>query len=293
MYPSEFKDYRRPSSLTDALELARQWGESAMYVAGGMSLMQGLKSRLLSPDYLIDLNDIDELRGIHVHGNDIRIGAMTRYREVAEAKTLAAYQALGDAAGHVGDRQVRNRGTIGGSLCWNYVSACIPVAVLACGAKLTILRSGGVTDQLIIDDFLQGPLTTALEAGDLLYCLDLQKPELRAGSAYRKWGVVKDALPVIGVGVFLTCDSGDRCVNARIAVGGLEGGPQRLPEAENNLTSSASICDIEVIAQTARIAAESVEAPGDPWISADYKVHLIERLTAEMLTLAANRARRS
>lgn len=291
MYPSGFVDYRRPSSLGEALELARLWGEDAIYIAGGMSLMQAMKSRLLSPEYLIDLNGIAELRGINASGKCIRIGAMTRYREVATSSSLGPFQALADAAGHVGDRQVRNRGTVGGSLAWNYVSACTPIAALACGANVLIMHPDSSTSSYKIDDFQQGPLTTALQPNDLLYCIELAKPRHRAGSAYRKWGIVKDALPVIGFGCYLEIDGQGRCLTARIAIGGLENGPERASEAEQQMVGELDLEDPAIITKIARTASESTSTAGDHWVSAEYKSHLIERLGSDVLSLAVLRAK--
>lgn len=292
MYSAKIEQYFRPASVAEALDLANQWGDRCMFMAGGMSLMQGLKSRLLSPEYLIDLNDILELKGITRQAGVIRIGAMTRYRIVAEnQQMLAPFQALCDAASRVGDRQVRNRGTLGGSLAWNYVSACTPVAALACGAQLNILRADGSSEKIPIDDFLQGPLTTSLEPGDLLLDVELHAPTNASGSAYCKWGVVKDALPVIGVAVYLAIDTKGRCLDARIAVGGLPFGPERAAAAEAHLTGGVDIGDSAAMKAAARIAAQTLETSDDPWISADYKSHLIERLSVEMLALAALRAK--
>ena len=135
MYPVPIKQYFRPRSVEEARQIAADANGEFFFVAGGMSLMQAMKSRMIAPDCLIDLNFVDELRGIQVAGKQIRIGAMTRYRNVVEEKKkLGPFTALSDAAAHVGDRQVRNRGTLGGSLAWNYISACTPVASLACGA---------------------------------------------------------------------------------------------------------------------------------------------------------------
>ena len=118
MYPATIHDYHRPTSVQEAVTAIADGGAEAVFIAGGQSLMQALKARLVQPHALVDLQDVAELKGVKIDGG-VRIGAMTRYMELASETRLApAYAALIDAAAHVGDRQVRNRGTIGGSVCW-------------------------------------------------------------------------------------------------------------------------------------------------------------------------------
>ena len=306
MYPVPIKQYFRPRSVEEARQIAADANGEFFFVAGGMSLMQAMKSRMIAPDCLIDLNFVDELRGIQVAGKQIRIGAMTRYRNVVEEKKkLGPFTALSDAAAHVlrgarrranahrglGDRQVRNRGTLGGSLAWNYISACTPVASLACGATIEILRSSGATDMVLIDDFLQGLMTTALDDGDLLTAIQLQTPDSASGSAYLKWGIVTDALLVIAVGVHLELDNAGKCNFARFAVGGLSSGPARSAAAENQLASGVDVTDQAALRACAAAAAEELETHDDPWVSADYKTQLIVQLGTETLIKAAARAR--
>lgn len=292
MYPAPINQYHRPNSVEEARTIAAEATGECFYIAGGMSLMQAIKSRMISPDCLIDLNSIDELRGVSVAGDTIRIGAMTRYRSLVESENqLKPFTALSDAASRVGDRQVRNRGTVGGSLCWNFINACTPVATLACGASIEILRRSGSTETVPIDEFLVGPMTTVLDDGDLLISIVLQAPKKASGSAYCKWGIVTDSVPVIGVGVFLEVNGSGKCSSARFAVGGLSGGPQRSAAAESKLTSGVDISDEETLHACALAAADELETIDDPWISAEYKTQLIGQLGTEMLLKAATRAR--
>ena len=292
MYPVPIREYYRPTSIDEARRLAVESTGTSFFIAGGMSLMQAIKSRMVAPDCLIDLNAIDELRRIEIGADTIRIGSMARYRDVVEcAASLTPFDALTDAASRVGDRQVRNRGTLGGSLSWNYISACTPVAALACDSSIEILRSNGATETLRIDDFLLGPMTTALDDGDLLTAIVLRKPGGICGSAYRKWGIVTDSLPVISVAVFFELDSSGKCRAARFAVGGLDSGPQRSAAAEEKLSANADVTDAGVLRKCALAAAEELSTAGDPWISADFKAQLIGQLGTEMLIKAAARAR--
>lgn len=292
MYPVPIDQYHRPDSIEKARQIAAEATGECFYIAGGMSLMQAVKSRMIAPDCLIDLNDIEDLKGIDITGNTIRIGAMTRYRDVAgNSDNLKPFSALSDAAARVGDRQVRNRGTLGGSLSWNYVSACTPIAALACGANIEILRKNGSSESISIDDFLVGPMTTALDDGDLLTTIVLQVPSTASGSAYAKWGIVTDAVPVIGVAAFLEVSDSGKCSAARFAVGGLSAGPVRSAAAESRLTDGVDLSDPAALRACALAAANEIETTGDPWVSAEYKTQLIGQLGTEVLIKAAARAR--
>lgn len=292
MYPAPIREYYLPKTLEEACRYYAESGGEVIFMAGGMSLMQAIKSRLITPDCIIDLNSVGELKGIHVDGNTITLGAMTRYRDVVENKDrLVTFEALCDAAEHVGDRQVRNRGTIGGSLCWNYISACTPVAALAIDAELEVLRSADGTVEVInIGDFLGGPMETALNEGDLLLSIKLPVSDVPAGSAYKKWGVVKDALPVIGVGSFIELSSGNKCSTARFAVGGLPDGPRRSGQAEEVLVDG-DISRKDCLRDAVSAAANEIETASDPWISAEFRTHLIENLGTEVLEKSINLAR--
>ena len=128
MLPAAIEDYYRPKSLKEAADLASQYNEGeAIFLAGGQSAMQAIKTRILRPRCVIDLQNLDELRQVDIGKRSAGLGALVRYVDLAEKQDIPpALLALKDACTHVGDRQVRNRGTIGGSLCWNYVAACVP-----------------------------------------------------------------------------------------------------------------------------------------------------------------------
>ena len=189
MYPAAIDAYTAPNTFEEAFGALDAHGEDAVCIAGGQSLMQAIKSRLVQPKCIVDLQHIAELKGISSDADGIHIGAMTRYREIAaDAHLHGAYQALNDAASHVGDRQVRNRGTIGGSLCWNYIAACMPPTAIALGAQCALAKSSG-RRTLAAEDFIQSPLETAREANEILVSVDLPAAPARTGSAYKKWGL--------------------------------------------------------------------------------------------------------
>jgi carbon-monoxide dehydrogenase medium subunit len=165
--------YRNPASLADAQAAIGAGGQA---LAGGQSLIAAMKLGLASPETLVDLSAITALRGIAVTASVVRIGAMTTHTEVGEsADVRKAIPALADLAARIGDRQVRNRGTIGGSLAGNDPAACYPAAVLGLGATVHTDRR-----DIAADDFFKGLFETALEAGELITAVSFPVPE-RAG----------------------------------------------------------------------------------------------------------------
>ncbi len=288
MYPATIDAYHRPKTVAEALSALSDHGEGAAFIAGGQSLMQAVKSRLVQPSCLVDLQDVGELKGVSRNGK-LSIGAMTRYVELAGDASLGpAYAAISDAAGHVGDRQVRNRGTIGGSLCWNYLAACMPAVALGLGCEMHLVSADGER-RLSADDFLGAPLETAREENEILKAVELPLPSTGSGSAYKKWALLSDGLPVIGVCVSVTCDSSGSCTSARVAIGGLAGGPTRSSAAEAKM-SGISVGNQQALADAMAAAAEEIETQGDLWADSAYRKQLIRSLGQEVAQTALSRA---
>ena len=152
MYPAPIEAYFAPKTIEEALGCLAEAGDGAMFIAGGMSLMQAMKARLLAPRALIDLNEVEELSGLAKGPRGVTVRPLTRYRELTATSALhGALQAIGDAAATVGDRQVRNAGTIGGSLCWNYVASCMPNVCLCLDATLVLASLEGGERTVSID----------------------------------------------------------------------------------------------------------------------------------------------
>jgi aerobic carbon-monoxide dehydrogenase medium subunit len=296
MFPAKIDSLSRPKTVAEAAALIASADEgNVLPIGGGMSLMQAIKARVVRPGAIVDLNDIGDLKGIKETASSVWIGAMTRYVELATSDVLksGAFGALSDAASHVGDRQVRNRGTIGGSLCWNYVAACVPVATLALGAELELVSksaSGGDETRVVsIDDFIVGPMETSRHPQEILRSVTLTGPRKHVGSAYRKWGHVTDALPVVGIGVRVVLNDDRTCNAARVAIGGLSHGSQRFYEAERRLLGTSSN-NQAAISDGFRSAAQTLEIQSDTWASADYRKVLIEELGTSVVLSAMARA---
>ena len=289
MYPAIIENYDAPKSVDEALQAFAKRGSESCFVAGGQSLMQAIKARVLSPKSLIDLQHVTELKGIGYNKGVVRIGAMTRYRDIAADERLdGAYQALRDAASHVGDRQVRNRGTIGGSLCWNYIAACMPPTCMGIGASLELVSKAGKRS-LLAEEFLHGPLETARRDDEIVVAINLPAAPAMCGSAYKKWGLVTDALPVVGICAYIELSDDRRCRVARLAVGGLATGPRRAEAGEKSLIG-VSANDGLAISKAAETAATSTETQSDIWADADYRKKLIETLGREVIVTAFARA---
>ena len=289
MYPAIIETYDAPTSVKEALQILAKHGIESCFVAGGQSLMQAMKARVTSPKSLIDLQHVTELRGIEYKKGEVRIGAMTRYRDIAADERLdGTYQALRDAASYVGDRQVRNRGTIGGSLCWNYIAACMPPTCIGVGASLELVSKAGKRT-LLAEKFLHGPLETARHDDELVVAVTLPAAPKMSGSAYKKWGLVTDALPVVGVCAFVELGDDRRCRVARLAVGGLATGPRRAEFAEKKMIGVSS-SDISAISEAAKTAAASTETQSDIWADAEYRKQLIDTLGCEVIATALARA---
>ncbi len=168
--------FERPSSTADAAKLATAGGK---VLAGGQTLLASMKLRLANPGQLIDLGGVANRAGIRKDGNNLVIGAMARHADVASsAEVKAAIPALADLAAHIGDRQVRAMGTIGGSVANNDPAACYPSAVLALGA--TVHTSSRT---ITADDFFQGMFTTALQDGELITGISFPIPQRAAYTA--------------------------------------------------------------------------------------------------------------
>jgi carbon-monoxide dehydrogenase medium subunit len=247
--------YHKPTSIADAVKILSA-DPDAKPVSGGHTLLPALKHRLNRPSALVDLSGIAELRGIRREGDTIVIGAMTRHVEVATDATIgAAIPALSRMAGTIGDTQVRNRGTMGGSLANNDPAADYPAAVLALGGTLVTNKR-----QIAADAFFQGMFTTALEAGELLVAIRLPVP-VTCGYAKMKNPASRYSM----AGVFVAKGPS----GVRVAVNGAGPGVFRVAAMEQALAANWSA---EAVAG---IAIPADDLNSDIHASAEYRAHLV------------------
>jgi len=248
--------YHKPTSIADAVAILAA-DPDAKPISGGQTLLPALKHRLNKPTALIDLSGVAELRGIKRVGDTLVIGAMTRHADVAtSAEVQAAIPALAQMAGSIGDTQVRNRGTMGGSVSNNDPAADYPSAVLGLGATL-------VTDKrrIAADDFFQGMFTTALEPGELLISLEFPIPA-KAGYAKLK----NPASRYVMAGAFVVKT---KAGEVRVAINGAAPCVFRQAEMEAALAANWSADAVAGIKQDAD------GLNGDIHGSAEYRAHLV------------------
>ena len=254
----------RPASIADAAKLA---AAGAKPLAGGQTLLASMKLRLSAPDQLVDLGGIAELVGIKKDGDKIVIGAMTKHTDVGHsAEVKAAFPALAWLAGHIGDRQVRAMGTIGGSLANNDPAACYPSAALATGATIVTNKR-----EIAADDFFQGLFSTALEDGELITSVRFPVPRK---AAYEKLRQKASHFPLVGIFV-AQYDAG-----VRVAVTGAGNGVFRHTGLEDALGKSFT----PEAAAGVKIDASNLNS--DLHATAAYRANLISVLTQRAVTKA-------
>src|SRR5690349_15174500 len=185
MYPASF-DYSAPSTIEEAVQLLSELGENAKLLAGGHSLLPLMKLRFAQPSHVVDLRRIATLRGVGRDGATLVIGSMTTYSELASSADVRdVAPAIVDAASSIGDPQVRNRGTIGGSVAHADPNADLPAVMLALGASIDVAGPSG-RRSISVDDFFVDLFTTALSPGELITDIRVPIPSARAGTAYVK-----------------------------------------------------------------------------------------------------------
>ena len=279
MIPAAF-DYIVPDSLEAAAASLADAGENAKVMAGGHSLLPMMKLRLAQPSVVIDLKRLDSLRQIQLDGGALRIGALVTHHQVETSGEVADNcPLLAMTAGSIGDPQVRNRGTIGGSVVHGDPAADWPAALLALGAEVTLTSKDG-SRSVAAKDFFLGPLTTAIEPAEILAGVSVPVPAAGTRAAYRKVKQKASGFAIVGIAVCLRMD-GDTCADAAIGVTGLAATPFRATGVEDQLRGNALTSD--VIASAAAQVAEGVDALGDIHASADFRSHLARLNTARAI----------
>lgn len=258
-------EYERPSGINEAVAAV---GEEDKFLAGGQSFLPTLKLRLAQVDKLVDLSGISELKGISVSGSEVSIGAMTTHASVASsADVKSAIPALANLAAHIGDAQVRNRGTIGGSIANNDPAADYPSALVALGATVHTNKRSITADDFFVDLF-----ETALEEDELVVKVTFPVPE-KAG--YAKFPNPASRFALVGVFVAKTSSG------ARVAVTGAGPSVFRQGDMEAALTSNFAADAVKGIKTDATGLNSDIHA------SAEYRAHLISVMAARAVTAAS------
>jgi carbon-monoxide dehydrogenase medium subunit len=278
--PPEF-DYTVPASLDEALKALADGGEDAKVLAGGHSLLPLMKLRLAAPTLLVDLRKVPGLRGVERTNGGWRIGAMTRH---ADLQTNADLGIVQKAASLIADQQVRNRGTIGGSIAHGDPASDLPTVLLALDGTVTIMSAGGNTREVAASDVFQDYLTTAVGPGEIL--TEIHLPSMDGwGHGYQKFNRRAEDWAMVGV-VALVKKAGDgSCEDVRIGLTHMGSTPLRATATENALRGGG--LDAQSIASAAAQAPEGTDPPGDLNATPDYKRHLAQVLTRRALEQAA------
>ncbi len=288
MFPNQF-EYHRPGSVQEVVQHLQQ-NPDAKILAGGHSLLPAMKLRLASPAALIDLNRIDDLRGISVNG-DVRVGAMTTYRQLIDSQELGSrLPIIPETANNVGDPQVQARGTLGGSLAHADPASDFTAVVLALGGQITAVGPNGERT-IAADDLFVDLLTTALAPDEVITAITFPALADRTGMAYEKHRHPASGYAVVGVAAVLALGAGDTCQTARIAVTGATSKATRATAAEQALAGQPLTS--ETIGQASQAAPNGLELNGDLYASEEYRRHLVGVYARRAIERAAERARGS
>jgi carbon-monoxide dehydrogenase medium subunit len=287
MIPTSF-DYVAAKNLDDALSLLAKHKDDAKLLAGGHSLLPAMKLRLAQPKVLIDISRIKDLNYIREEGGQIRIGAMTTHFQIETSDLLRrACPLLPETATNLGDMQVRNKGTMGGSIAHADPAADWPAAVIALNAEMVAVGPKG--ERVIkSDDFFVELFTSALQPGEILREIRFTPPKGKFGQAYMKFRHPASGFAVVGVAVSLTAE-GSKCGACGVGVTGLSGKAFRAGGVERALKGAS--LDEKALAAAANHIVDGVDANSDLFASGEYRKHLAQVYARRALDIAASRAK--
>ncbi|MGH7325161.1 MAG: FAD binding domain-containing protein [Candidatus Rokuibacteriota bacterium] len=288
MYPAAF-EYHAPTNVKDALGLLGRFKDDAKLLAGGHSLVPMMKLRLAQPKHLIDLRKVPGLSGIKEEGGAIVIGAMTTHWQMESSALLKSKcPVLADTASIIGDPQVRNLGTLGGSLAHADPAADQPATMIALGVELVCEGPKG-RRTVKVDDWFQGLMATALREDEIL--VEIRVPALPSGTgaAYMKFPHPASRFAVVGVAAAVTLDREGKCTKAAVGVTGAGTKAVRAKGVEAALAGKK--LDAATIEAAAQKAAEGVDVQADLQGSVEYKAHLCRVFAKRAITEAVKRAR--
>ncbi len=291
MKPAPFS-YHAPTDLDEAIATLVEEGAAAKLLAGGQSLGPLLNLRLASPSTLVDLNRIPDLSTMTVDEKDwIRIGAMTRQRNLERSEMVATLSPLWtEAVRHVGHASVRNRGTVGGSLCHADPNAELPAVALITGARM-VLRGPDGDRTVDADDFFVTYLTTAAAPDEVLREIRIPPSPRRSGSAWVEFSVRHGDFPIVGVAVALDADASGEIISARAVLAGVAGRPVTASPAILAGLCGQGVGHIatDVAAEVAGAIGDETEPNPDLIAGPDYKRRLVRHLSVVAIKTAESR----
>lgn len=280
MIPAAF-DYQAPATIDEALSLLAANPDEAKILAGGHSLIPAMKLRLAQPGMLIDIGRIKDLAYIREEGDQIAIGAMTTHYTIESSALLQKIcPLLPDCASHIGDVQVRNKGTIGGSVAHSDPAGDWPAAIIALNAQMVAVGANGERT-ISADDFFVDLLTTALTPGEILREIRVPKPSGRFVHSYQKVRHPASGFAVVGIAVAVGLGADGSCESASVGVTGVASKAYRAGAVEAALKGQKLNAD--TIAQAAAHATDGVDANSDLYASEEYRRHLAQVYTRRAL----------
>ena len=290
MYPASF-EYHSPATVAEVLALLDKHQDDAKVIAGSQSLVPLMKLRLSQPKHVIDLRKLPGLVGVREGKGGLEIGAMTTHDALdKDALLRSKLPILAEAAGHIGDRQIRNQGTIGGSLAHADPAADWPAVTLACDASVKLVGKGG--ERVVkIEDFIVGPLTTTLEPGELLVQVIVPIPAGRVGGAYEKYPHPASRFALVGVAAVLTLDKAGSVQAARVVIAGMGARASRASGIEAALAGRKP--DAATLKAAAQHATAGLEVSDDAGGSVAYKTQLAAVVAERALVKAAAQAEKA
>ena len=285
MFPSKF-DYHRPSSVQEAVQILSD-NPDAKVLAGGHSLIPVMKLRLATPSALVDIGRIEALQGISRANGSLRIGACVTYNEIASSDVVQdAAPLLAEAAGQIGDRQVRYRGTIGGNLSHADPASDLPAAALALGATLHVAGPSG-SRSVSASEFFVDLMMTALQADEILTGVEISAAAAGTGSAYVKFEHPASGYALCGAAAVVTRGAGGSCTGASLCFNGVSATAVDAAAVASSLVGS----DLSDGAIESAVSNLSIpDAAGDMFASAGYRQELAKAVGAQALRTARDRA---
>jgi aerobic carbon-monoxide dehydrogenase medium subunit len=280
-------EYACPSTLPEAVQLLASRDGDAKAIAGGQSLMPMLAFRLAHPTLLVDLRKLSDLRGIRISEKGVILGAMTRWREIEDDERLdTAHPLLKAAIAHVAHYQIRNRGTVGGSIAHADPAAEMPGVAITCDAEIAVVGKSGA-HTIAAADFFEGALTTALTSDEII--VEVRLPAWPNG---RRWGFQEFArrrgdFAMAGAVLFYDQDANSKATNAHVGIIGVGDRPQRLPSVEAVL--NGQLIDDATIAKAEAATHAAVDPQSDIHASAPYRRALAGTMVERALKQAAAR----
>src|SRR5688572_27311592 len=288
MKPAPF-EYHAPSSVEEVLDLKSQFGDDAKFLAGGQSLVPAMNFRIVQPTVLIDLNRVNDLSYIREDKNVIRIGSMARERHLEFDTSIQKHiPLLHEAVPFIAHPQIRNRGTIGGSIVNADPAAELPVLMIALNARLKAKNKSGER-WLDAKDFFAGMFTTALTPDEVLVEIELPFARARTGSSFMEVAPRAGDYAMMGVAALVTLDEKGKCKSAKLVYLNAGDGPVDATEAAKSLVGNN--LDDKLIDYAAALASEKEINPfGNMHASIDFQRHLAKTLTQKALKQANQRA---